>query len=64
MLSERQLKIVEYVQQTGYLQNQAFKSLFPMISEDAVLLDIKELLKAGIIKKQGVTKGAKYVLNS
>ncbi len=62
MLTERQLKIIEYVQETGYLQNQAFKALFPMISEDAVLLDLKALLKAGILKKSGVTKGAKYIM--
>ncbi len=62
MLTERQLKIVEYIQKTGHLENKAFKSLFPMISEDSVLLDIKELVGAGIIKKTGVTKGAKYVM--
>lgn len=62
MLTERQMKIVEYVQKAGYLQNQAFKSLFPMVSEDAVLLDIKALVQAGLIKKTGVTKGAKYIM--
>lgn len=62
MLTERQMKIVEYVRKAGYLQNQAFKSLFPMVSEDAVLLDIKALVATGIIKKTGVTKGAKYVI--
>lgn len=62
LLSERQMKIVEYVRKTGYLQNQAFKSLFPMISEDAVLLDLKTLIKAGVLKKSGSTKGAKYVM--
>jgi Fic family protein len=63
MLSERQLEIIEYIQKAGYLQNQAFKSLFPMISEDSVLLDLKALMKAGIIKKTGSTKGAKYVMS-
>lgn len=62
LLTDRQMKIVEYIRKTGYLQNQAFKSLFPMVSEDAVLLDIKALVKAGLIKKTGVTKGAKYVI--
>jgi Fic family protein len=62
MLTDRQLKIVEYIQEAGYLQNQAFKSLFPMISEDSVLLDLKSLVKAGIIKKSGSTKGAKYIM--
>ncbi|HSD98198.1 MAG TPA: Fic family protein [Patescibacteria group bacterium] len=63
MLSDRQLKIIEYIQETGFLQNQAFKDLFPMISEDAVLLDLKTLVKSGLIKKSGVTKGAKYVMS-
>ncbi len=62
MLTERQMKIVEYVRKAGYLQNQAFKNLFPMVSEDAVLLDIKALVAAGLIKKHGVTKGAKYIM--
>ncbi len=62
LLSDRQLKIIEYIQKTGFLQNQAFLSLFPMVSEDTVLNEIKSLLKAGIIKKSGKTKGAKYIM--
>lgn len=62
LLSERQMEIIEFIQKNGYLENKAFKSLFPMISEDSVLLDLKELVSAGLIKKQGVTKGAKYVM--
>ncbi|HUQ84717.1 MAG TPA: Fic family protein [Candidatus Limnocylindrales bacterium] len=62
LLSDRQLKIMEYIQKTGYLQNQAFQQLFPMVSEDTVLNEIKVLLKAGIIKKSGKTKGAKYIM--
>ena len=62
MLSDRQLKIIEYIQKTGYLQNKAFNQLFPMVSEDTILNELKVLLKNGIIKKQGVTKGAKYIM--
>lgn len=62
LLSPRQLKIIEYIQKVGYLQNQAFESLFPMISEDTILNELKALVKAGIIKKHGVTKGAKYIM--
>ena len=62
LLSTRQLKIIEYIQKTGHLQNQAFESLFPMISEDTILNELKGLVKEGIIKKHGVTKGAKYVM--
>lgn len=62
LLTDRQLKIVEYIQKTGYLQNQAFKAVFPMVSEDTVLNELKTLLKHGIVKKSGSTKGAKYIM--
>jgi Fic family protein len=62
LLSNRQLKIIEYIQKTGFMQNQVFKTLFPMVSEDTVLNELKGLLKAGIIRKSGSTKGAKYVM--
>lgn len=62
LLSPRQLKIIEYIQKVGYLQNQAFEGLFPMISEDTILNELKGLVKTGIIKKHGVTKGAKYIM--
>ncbi|HVA96465.1 MAG TPA: Fic family protein [Candidatus Acidoferrales bacterium] len=61
LLSDRQLKIIEYIQKTGYLQNNGFKQLFPMVSEDTVLNELKYLIKHGLIKKTGKTKGAKYV---
>lgn len=63
MLSDRQLKIIEYIQKTGYLANSGFKMLFPFVSEDTVLNDLKYLIKHGIIKKQGSTKAAKYVMS-
>lgn len=62
MLTDRQLKIIEYIQKTGYLQNKAFELLFPMVSEDTVLNELKPLLKNNIIKKQGKTKAAKYIM--
>src|SRR3990167_4618488 len=62
LLTDRQLKIVEYMQKAGFLQNKAFESLFPMVSEDTILNELKGLQKVGIIRKQGVTKAAKYVM--
>lgn len=62
LLSNRQLRIIEYIQKVGYLQNQAFDSLFPMVSEDTILNELKALVSSGIVKKQGVTKGAKYIM--
>ncbi len=61
-LTKRQLKIVEYMQKVGYLQNKMFFEVFPMVSEDTVLRDVTDLIKKGIVTKEGSTKGARYVL--
>ncbi|MBI2029919.1 Fic family protein [Candidatus Gottesmanbacteria bacterium] len=61
-LSERQITIVEYIQKTGFLQNKTFIELFPKVSEDTILRDLKDLMNKGIIKKTGKTKAAQYVL--
>lgn len=61
-LTERQVKIVEYIQSVGYIQNQTFKELFPDYSEDTILRDIQELVKNGITKKVGSTKSARYIM--
>ena len=62
LLSDRQLKLVEYIQKTGYLQNSAFKQIFPFVSEDTVLNELKSLIKYGIVKKQGSTKASRYIM--
>lgn len=62
-LTERQIKIVEFIQDNGFLQNKSFFELFPMVSEDTVLRELKDLVDKGIVKKEGVTKGVRYVLS-
>jgi len=61
-LSERQLKLVDYIQSYGFIQNPAFCEVLPMVSEDTVLRDLKDLIKKGVIKKEGSTKKAKYIM--
>jgi Fic family protein len=61
-LTERQIKIIEYIQEVGFLQNQAFAQIFPDVSEDTILRDLKYLIDKGLIKKIGITKAARYVL--
>lgn len=63
-LTERQIKLVEFIQENGFLQNKVFFELFPMISEDTVLRELNDLIKKGIVKKEGTTKGARYVLKN
>lgn len=64
MLSERQLKIIEYIQKTGYLQNSGFRQLFPFVSEDTVLNELKLLIQTGLLRKIGKTKAAKYIMET
>ncbi len=62
MLSDRQLRVIEYIKANGYIENKAYGSLFPMVSEDTVLREVQDLVKKGLLKKKGVTKGVKYVM--
>lgn len=61
-LTDRQIKLIEYIQDIGYIQNKAFESLFPNLSEDSILRDLKYLIDNKLIKKVGKTKAARYVL--
>lgn len=61
-LTERQMKLVEYLQEVGYIQNQMFVTIFPNVSEDTVLRDLQDLIKKGLIKKVGSTKAARYIM--
>lgn len=59
-LTEREMKVIEYIQDIGYLQNKTFPTIFPDVSEDTVLRDLQNLIKKGLIKKIGSTKAARY----
>ena len=63
MLTDRQLKIIEYIQEVGYLENKVFANLYPDVSEDTALREVQDLVKKGIIVKKGKTKGVKYLIN-
>lgn len=59
-LSERQMRLVEYLSDQGPTVMKDLKQVIPMVSEDTILRDITALMKRGIIKKQGATKAARY----
>ena len=61
-LSERQMRLMEYVSDQGGAPMSSLKKLIPMVSEDTVLRDLQGLANKGIIKKEGSTKSARYVL--
>lgn len=61
-LSERQIKLVEYMQQFGGLKMPDAQSLLPMVSDDTIWRDLKKLIDDGVVDKKGSTKGAYYCL--
>ncbi|OGM12912.1 hypothetical protein A3A76_00405 [Candidatus Woesebacteria bacterium RIFCSPLOWO2_01_FULL_39_23] len=61
-LTERQMKLVEHLSENGTATMQDLKNTFPMVSEDTVLRDVNYLIAKKIIKKEGKTKAARYVM--
>lgn len=63
-LTERQIKLVEYMQQFGGLRMPDAKSLLPMVSDDTIWRDLKKLIDDKVVQKRGSTKGAYYCLSN
>lgn len=61
-LSERQVKLVEYLKIHDRIIMREAKKLIPKVSEDTILRDLKDLIEKGIVKKAGKTKAASYLL--
>jgi Fic family protein len=61
-LSARQMKLIEYMSEHGSAVMNDLKNVLPMVSEDTVLRDLKDLQSKNIIEKEGSTKAARYVL--
>jgi len=63
-LSERQVKLVEYLKKHQKIKMKEAKELIPKVSEDTILRDLKDLMKKKIVQKKGRTKAARYLLAS
>lgn len=61
-LSERQMRLVEYLSDKGSGIMVELQKVLPMVSVDTILRDLKDLMKKGIIKKEGRTKAARYII--
>lgn len=61
-LTERQMRLIEYISDQGSGGMAELKKVLSMVSEDTILRELKDLLSKGIIKKQGSTKASKYVI--
>jgi len=63
-LSERQVRLFEYVSDQGSAGMLDLKKVLPMVSDDTILRDVRDLLEKGIIKKTGSTKASRYIIAS
>lgn len=61
-LNERQEQLIEYMQDFGGITNKKWQELFPKISDDTILRDLKGLMDKKIVVKRGKTKSARYEL--
>lgn len=61
-LSERQIIILELLQNQGSVTSQDAQKILPNVSVDTILRDMKDLIDKRVIEKHGVTKGVTYSL--
>jgi len=61
-LSNRQLKIINFIIENEKIQNKDWQELFPNVSDDTILRDLKDLIKKKVVRKKGRTKAARYIL--
>ncbi len=62
VLSARQVKLVEFMESYGSVNNKQWRTILRDFSDDTILRDLKDLQKKKLVKKKGSTKGAVYVL--
>jgi len=61
-LSERQILLLELLNNQGTITSQDAQATLPNVSVDTILRDIKDLIEKKVIVKEGVTKGVTYRL--
>ena len=59
-LSERQMRLVEYLNDQREATMADLRGVLKMVSDDTILRDLKDLMEKGIIKKRGSTKASSY----
>jgi len=61
-LNERQIKLMEYLQANGSISTPEARKVVGNYSDDTILRDFNYFIKKGILKKEGKTKSARYIL--
>ena len=61
-LSERQIILLEVLQNQGEITSDDAQEALPNVSVDTILRDVRDLIQKGVVEKRGVTKGVTYRL--
>ncbi len=61
-LNERQMKLMEYLEENGSISTAEGRRIASNYSDDTLVRDFNYFAKKGIVKKQGRTKAARYIL--
>ena len=61
-LTDRQTQALGYILENGRMTISDFQSLFPRVSRRTLQRDIRTLMEKGLIRRQGRTTGAAYIL--
>lgn len=61
-LTQRQIKLVEYIERYGEISMGNVRELLPDVSEDTILRDLRDLVTKNLLIKKGSTKGTRYYL--
>ncbi len=61
-LNERQMVLVEYMEDYGGITNKEWRNLLSGVSDDTILRDMQDLIKKRLVKKEGTTKASRYKL--
>ena len=63
-LTDRQIKLVEYLEKHGSVGMFEARDLLPQVSDDTILRDLRDLVKKQLLDRRGNTKGVKYYLKN
>ena len=61
-LNERQIKLIEYLEENGSITTSEGRRIVSEYSDDTIVRDFNYFLKEGIVKKKGRTKAARYIM--
>ncbi len=63
-LTDRQIRLVEYIEKYGSLGMKDARDILTDVSEDTILRDLRSLVQENLLIKKGNTKGSKYQLKN